>query len=260
MNILIFIPIYNCEKQVIRLLERIEKIPELRNYHYIFIDNQSRDNSVESLSHALTTSSITNARIFRNEGNFGLGGSHKIAFKLAENDAFDVLVTLHGDDQANPQDLIFGIKSLIELDADCLLGSRFLKESTLQGYSRLRIFGNYVFNFLYSLRFLRPISDMGSGLNIYRVSFLRRLNLDDLPNDLTFNNKLLINTIRMRALTNFFPISWQEIDQTSNAKLFSQAQKIVALLLHSYGSFDKPAFTKIELRTKCVFQKQIGSI
>lgn len=258
MKILIFIPVYNCEKQVLRLLKRIEQIPELQNYHYVFIDNQSQDNTIDSLSKALTISGITNARIFRNEKNFGLGGSHKIAFRMAGKESYDILVTLHGDDQANPQDLLTGVKSLIKLDLDCLLGSRFKKASVLLGYSRFRIIGNHVFNFLYSIRFFRLISDMGSGLNVYRTTFLQKLNLNILPNDLTFNNKLLIDTIRTGARVDFFPISWQEIDQASNAKLFTQANKIIRLLLHSYRGLDAPPFTEIEMKTECVFHKQIG--
>jgi glycosyltransferase involved in cell wall biosynthesis len=260
MKILIFIPVYNCEKQVIRLLKRIEKVPELQNYHYVFIDNQSQDSTIDNLSRALTVSRITNARIFRNEENFGLGGSHKIAFKMAEKESYEVLVTLHGDDQANPEDLLTGVKSLIELDMDCLLGSRFKKTSKLYGYSRFRIIGNQIFNILYSMRFFRLISDMGSGLNIYRTTFLQRLNLNVLPNDLTFNNKLLIDTIRMGSRLDFFPISWQEIDQASNAKLFTQAKTIIGLLLHSYRLLDAQASTKIEMKTECVFQKQMGIV
>src|SRR5699024_12022625 len=48
---------------------------------------------------------------------------------------------------------------------DCCLGSRFMRGSRIKGYSALRIFGNYGFNWLFSLVTLHKITDLGSGLD-----------------------------------------------------------------------------------------------
>ena len=68
---------------------------------------------------------------------------------------YDKIIVLHGDDQADINDILDLIKDNKYLEYDCLLGSRFMKNSTLINYSKLRILGNLLFwlLFLHVVRF-----------------------------------------------------------------------------------------------------------
>ncbi|RBL65436.1 glycosyltransferase family 2 protein, partial [Pseudomonas sp. MWU13-2625] len=150
-----------------------------------------------------------------NDDNYGLGGSHKAAFRYAVEQEFDYIVVLHGDDQADIRDLIPQLEAGIGRADDCLLGARFMRGSQLKGYSWFRTFGNRVYNSLFSLITMRAIYDLGSGLNLYRVAAYRDFYYKSFPDDLTFNYVMLLASYHRKQVVRFFPISWREEDQIS---------------------------------------------
>ena len=165
-----------------------------------------------------------------NEDNYGLGGSHKVAFRYAIEQGFDYLVVLHGDDQANIHDLLPQLEAGAHLQVDCLLGARFMPDSQLEGYSWFRTFGNHAYNALFSLVARRVVPDLGSGLNLYRLKTFREFYFKTFPDDLTFNYVMLLASYYRKQKVRFFPISWREEDQRSNVKLVRQAFKVLVLL------------------------------
>lgn len=217
-KILVFIPMYNCEKQIKRVIEQIgEEVQELVS-EVLILDNGSKDLSVEVAIESIQKLSIK-ASIRRNVDNYNLGGSHKVAFNYAKENNFDYVIVLHGDDQGNIKDILPYIKNKEHQKVDCLLGSRFSMKSKLIGYSKLRIYANICFNIMYSVFSLKKVSDLGSGLNIYNVNFLKGDFYLKFPNTLQFNVYLLLYTIHNKFKIKFVPITWREDDQISNAKL-----------------------------------------
>ena len=105
----------------------------------------------------------------RNDQKYCLGGSHKVAFQYAVQHNFDYLIVLHGDDQGDIRDVLPLVHSGRHRKYDCCLGSRFMPESRIKGYSTLRVVGNYGFNWLFSLVAGHKIPDLGSGLNLDAV-------------------------------------------------------------------------------------------
>ncbi len=229
-KILIFIPMYNCEKQIPRVISRIAALKEKQRYfsQVLIVDNRSRDGSVEAAQKALTNLDIP-AKLVQNRENYSLGGSHKVAFSYAIEEDFDYVVVLHGDDQGDISDLLPVLEEGRCCQYDSMLGSRFSKGSRLLGYSRFRIFGNHVFNAFLSLCTGRRIYDLGSGLNLYKVSYLASRFYMPFANDLSFNVFLLLYGIYAKSRFCFFPLSWREEDQVSNAKLLKQVRRMLGL-------------------------------
>jgi glycosyltransferase involved in cell wall biosynthesis len=250
MKVLIFIPVYNCEKQILRVIEKLSVLPFTNEFEFLFVDNMSSDNSAQIIEESIFNYNLKNAHILQNEINYGFGGSHKIAITFAVKNDFDILVTLHGDDQADPTEIVPATSYLDSRNLDCYLGSRFKRKSRLFGYSRIRILGNLILNGLFSLKYRRIVSDMGSGLNVYKTIMFKKINLQMLPLDLTFNNALLAQTLDNGLKVEFFPISWHEKDQISNARMFKQAFQIVFLLImpRSYRSRVDPDLVDVDFR------------
>jgi dolichol-phosphate mannosyltransferase len=262
MNSLLFIPTFNCEKQISRLIHSLESIQVGEKFDIVFIDNQSSDSSVEVVRGLLEKSSkLGYARLYQNKCNLGLGGSHKVAIELSILEGYEYLVVLHGDDQANPKDIEVGI-NLIKLNTlDCVLGARFMKGSHLEGYSKIRVLGNKFFNLLFTVRFFVPVSDMGSGLNVYSTNFLRKIRNENHPDDLTFNNSLLMWSLLMKSKIAFFPISWSEKDQISNVRIVRQSLAILRILSKSRAAFDsiKNDDGSYVNRTRLIFSTKANS-
>lgn len=231
-KILLFIPMYRCEKQIPRVIEKIRGLGEDQKLfsQVLIVDNRSPDGSVEAAAEAIRTLSIP-ARVVRNRENYSLGGSHKVAFNYALEEGFDAVVVLHGDDQGDIADLVPYLKDGSCHGYDSFLGSRFSKGSRLYHYGRFRIFGNHVFNGLFSLFTGRRVKDLGAGLNYYRTDYLASRFYLPFPNDLSFNVFLLLYGIYAKSNFAFFPLSWREEDQVSNARMFKQTKRMLGLLL-----------------------------
>lgn len=231
-KLLLFIPMYRCEQQIPRVVRRIAALGEDMSLfsEVLIVDNRSPDGSVAAAAAALPCLRIP-ARIVRNRENYGLGGSHKVAFRYAAEHGFDGVVVLHGDDQGDIADLVPYLKDGTAASLDSLLGSRFAKGARTVNYSRFRIFGNRVFNAVFSLCTGRRVTDLGAGLNYYRTDYLRSEFYLSFPNDLTFNVYLLLYGIHSRSRFAFFPLTWREEDQISNAKLAAQTRRMLRLLL-----------------------------
>jgi dolichol-phosphate mannosyltransferase len=230
-KILLFIPMYNCARQIPRVLAQLT--PDVAGLlsEVIVVDNRSRDDGIAAARAALAGDWPIPVRILQNDQNYGLGGSHKVAFNYALANGFDYCIVLHGDDQGSVADLVPHIRAGVHKICDCLLGARFMRGSALQGYSFFRTFGNRVFNTLYSLAAGRIIYDLGSGLNMYAVKALRGRRYLKHGNDLTFNYYMILDSISSGSSIRFFPIIWREDDQVSNVKLVRQATRVLRIVL-----------------------------
>ena len=230
-KILVFIPAYRCEAQIGRVLDQFDTSVQQWFNAVIVVDNQSPDQTLEAaIERGKSVLTDCDFIAWRNEDNYGLGGSHKAAFSYAIEKGFEYLVVLHGDDQANIHDLLPQLEAGNHLRVDCLLGARFMPGSQLKGYSWFRTFGNRIYNALFSLVAHRVIYDLGSGLNLYRLETFRECYFNTFPDDLTFNYVMLLASYHHKQKIRFFPISWREEDQRSNVKLFCQAYKVLKLL------------------------------
>ena len=219
---LVFIPAYNCEKQVPRVLEQLLD-PRVADFvtECIVVNNRATDGTEDAVRGCMTAHPAAPVRLLRNDKNYGLGGSHKVAFGYAAAHGFDYVVVLHGDDQGDIRDLLPLIGSGAYKNYDCCLGSRFMKGSRIQGYSTLRVVGNHGFNWLFSAVAGKRITDLGSGLNLYAVQPLKNEYYKKFPDTLYFNDCMILALCHLGQRVMFFPISWREEDQVSNNKLTS---------------------------------------
>nr|WP_314044700.1 glycosyltransferase family 2 protein [uncultured Leptotrichia sp.] len=228
---LVFIPMYNCENQIGRVIDQFKG--EIKSYidEIIIINNRSTDNGEKVVLEKLKKLNIgLPIKLLKNDENYGLGGSHKVAFKYAIENNFDYIIILHGDDQGNINDILPYLKNKEYQKYDSFLGARFMKKSRIIGYSKFRTFGNKVYNLIFSIFLRKKIFDLGSGLNCYRVDVLRNNYYHKFPDSLLFNYCMIIASSYYKQNIKFFPISWREEDQVSNVKMMNQALKVLKYL------------------------------
>ena len=221
-KLLVFIPAYNCEKQIPRVLTQLLD-PRIAPWvgACIVVNNRATDGTEDAVQAWRRTHPEAPVILLRNDQNYGLGGSHKVAFGYAAAHGYEHLVVLHGDDQGAIADLLPILESGAYKNYDCCLGSRFMKGSRIQGYSKIRIWGNYGFNALFTLVARHKITDLGSGLNLYAVAPLQNEFYKKFPDTLYFNDCMILAQCQLKQKVLFFPISWREEDQISNNKLTS---------------------------------------
>jgi len=218
---LLFIPCYNCENQIIRVLDQIDD--EVLSYfaRIIVVNNRSTDSTEQVVINWIKQHNDIPIALLRNDDNYSLGGSHKVAFEYAIREEFDYVVVLHGDDQGNIHDALPLLRNNEYRNYDCCLGSRFMKGSMLYGYSPLRICGNHILNLWFSIVTGQHMKDLGSGLNFFKVSTLKSRFFYKYPDKMFFNGVIVLSIAYYNRRVLFFPISWREDDQVSNVKLFN---------------------------------------
>jgi len=248
LNILVAVPAYNCSTQISRVIQQFVNAPSELFSELLVIDNQSIDKTSRVAIDESSKHPNLKISVIKNTFNYGLGGSHKISFDYCIKNNFDGLVILHGDDQGNLSDLVPIFEKEEARNFDCILGARFMANSQLIGYQRFRVFGNYIFNNLYSFCTMRKIYDLGAGLNFYNTHLLKNMNYKKMPDDLTFNAAFLLASIAKKKSIQFFPISWREVDQISNVKLWSQSINLLKYLI--IFIFSKNKLLSGELRKK----------
>lgn len=229
-RLLVFIPCYNCARQIGRVLAQFTPEIAARFAEILVLDNGSKDGTVEAATAALAKLPGIKASVARNRDNYNLGGSHKAAFTYAAANGYTHVVVLHGDDQGSIADLLPVLDQGLHRQHDACLGARFMKGSRLVGYSAFRIFGNRVFNLLFSIGAASRVLDLGSGLNIFGPKVIGNAQVLRYSDDLRFNVFLLLGMIDDRLSLRFFPITWREDDQISNVKMVSQAFRTLDIL------------------------------
>lgn len=221
-KILVIIPCYNCQEQVPRVLKKFNHNIQEHLDTILILNNQSTDNTESAAIEHINELSHMNALIFKNELNYGYGGSLKIGFEFAIHHDFDWVIILNGDDQSPIDDFLPLLTSLEYEKNDVMWGCRFLKKSTLNNYSLPRTFANHVFNILFSLTIKKPVHDIGCGVYMYSTKILKERFYATVPDVLYIGSFLrLIHDYYQHKLSEF-PVQWNTLDQHSTVKVFSQ--------------------------------------
>jgi len=230
-RIVVFIPMYNCAPQVVRVLDQLRSPRATACLEAVIcVDNRSTDGTAEAAAQALEDHPLKTRILMRNDDNYGLGGSHKVAIEAARTMGFTHLVVLHGDDQGAIEDALPHLEAGDHRAVDFLMGARFMPGSKLVGYSALRTYANKAFNLIFSAVSGTRLYDLGSGLNVFSLAafdsdFHRRY-----ADDLTFNYYLILGLVAHGHSVRFFPLTWREEDQVSNAKPSKMGVQILGLL------------------------------
>jgi len=227
-RLLIFIPAYNCEAQLPRVLDKINQHIQNLTSEILIIDNHSKDQTLARARQGAEKIKIK-MTILQNKENYNLGGSIKRAFLYALENNYDYMITLHGDDQADIRDMLPILDNHKQENYDMVIGARFHSQSVLKGYSVIRIIGNKVLNYICSIINRRRVDDLIAGLNCYNINFFRNKFFLLFPDDLTFDVHVLLYAFSEKARIKYIPITWREEDQISNAKAIRQAFVILRL-------------------------------
>lgn len=243
LKVLIAIPAYRCEKQITRVLDEIDERLAGRAHEIAIIDNGSPDGTIQAALDYKKTGRLPNLHVYKNKDNYNLGGTHKVAFLRAQQLGLTHVVILHGDNQAKSDEANLLLDYAEQHpETQTVLGSRFSKGSKLKGYDWKRIAGNRVLNIVYSIVTFRDCKDLGSGLNLFALKDLDQRTYLEFADKLTFNFELLLDLISRKVKFAYYPITWREEDQMSNARNFNIAKiAFINLMQWRFGKKKTPS-------------------
>jgi len=125
MKTLVIVPAFNEEGNLPKLLD--ELLSYRNRYDVLVVDDGSRDESAQIARQR-------NVPVIQLPANLGIGGAVQTGFKYAVEKNYDIVVQLDGDGQHDPIWLDHVIGPIIQGEANCVIGSRYLKENSDRDY------------------------------------------------------------------------------------------------------------------------------
>ena len=178
------IPCYNTASHIAEVVTKC--LPHVDQV--IVVNDASTDDTVEVAGKA-------GALVVNNEVRAGAGAATRTGFEVALKSKADILITIDGDGQHNPDEIPLLIVPILKGEADLVIGSRFLnKKSNIPLY---RKFGIRVINFLYNIGSRLKVSDSQSCFRAYNKKSIQSLNITE--KGFSFSVQILIQA-RQRGL------------------------------------------------------------
>ncbi len=153
MKILVIIPAYNEEKNIVNVIDNIER--NCPNVDYVIINDCSKDNTRKVIEeHNFNYVSLP--------VNMGIGGGVQTGYKYAVEYDYDIAIQIDGDGQHDPKYIDKLIQPILNGEADMVIGSRFIEKEGFQT-SFMRRVGISFLKCLIKLCCEEKITDATSG-------------------------------------------------------------------------------------------------
>ncbi len=162
-NIFVVIPAFNEEGSIASVVAGAKKHSKV-----IVVDDGSDDDTA-------SIAERSGAFVLRHVVNRGVGAATWTGVLYALRDGADVVVTLDGDCQHDPADIVDVAKPVIEGDADVVIGSRFKgKHWTMPWKKRI---GNFILNQITYWLYRIEGTDTQSGFRAYSRLAIKKIRI-----------------------------------------------------------------------------------
>ena len=176
-RLLIVIPAYNEEKNIVRVVDELNRC--CPQYDYVVVNDGSRDK----------TAALCRAhgyRLIDLPVNLGLAGAFQTGLRYAAENGYDCAMQLDADGQHRPE-YISPMLEALGSGADIVIGSRFL---SVKKPKTLRMLGSYIISWSIRLTTGRAICDPTSGMRMFNRTmveeFAQNLNYGPEPDTISY--------------------------------------------------------------------------
>ena len=166
-RVAVVIPAYNEDTAIGDVIKNMTSLLQKQKFTFeiVVVDDGSIDRTAE-------VSRQAGAHVIEHVLNSGSGGATATGLSYANRKKFDIAVTMDADGQHNPKDVLRGIETMLEGNADLLIGSRLINSD---GMSKVKILGNKGLSFITYLLFGVNSTDSQSGLRVFSKRALKQL-------------------------------------------------------------------------------------
>ena len=228
-KIITTIPCFNTESSIGDVVSRTTKYVD----QVIVIDDGSSDDTVEAAR-------VAGALAISHGVNRGYGEAIKSCFEAGRAGDADILVTLDGDGQHNPDEIQRVVAPILSGEADIVVGSRFL--GSQGNMPRYRRFGIRVITFLFNFGSKAKVSDAQSGFRAYSKKVLTTISITEAR--MSISIETLVKARRNGFVIKEVPVSCYYIPSRLNINAIKHGLSV--------------AFAVIKIRFKSLFRASFG--
>ncbi len=227
------LPAYNAEHTLGRT---VADMPPGLFDETILVDDASRDGTVE-LARRM------GLKVFVHPRNRGYGGNQKTCYREALAAGADVVVMVHPDYQYDPRLATELVAPILEGNADCVLGSRMLKDEALKGKMPVwKYAGNKFLTAAENLGFGAKFSEYHTGYRAYSREVLSRLRLDLNNDGFVFDQQIIAQMLAAGIRVAEVPIPTRYFKEASSVNFATSVKYglqtlgvILRYRLHRHG-------------------------
>ena len=169
MKISIIIPIYNEERHIAKVLERVRKLPY--NLEIILVNDASHDDT-QPILEAEKAHYPENTILLCHENNRGKGAAIRTGLQKATG---DIVIIQDADLEYNPEEIPGVIQPILEGKAKVAYGSRFMGE--VKGMRLANYIANKILAIMVSLLYGQKITDEATAYKAFRRELIQDLDL-----------------------------------------------------------------------------------
>ena len=194
-RVAIFIVCYNAARHIESVLNRIPDWVAPQLTEIFIIDDSSQDQTIQTAVGSRWSEGNAPLKVFKTPYNQGYGGNQRLGYLYAIDQAFDIVILLHGDGQYAPE---FIPEILAEYarpaGADAVYGSRFLTSGgALRGGMPLyKFIGNRILTHVQNRLIGTRLSELHSGYRSYRVAALKKIPFQANSTNFDFDSDIII--------------------------------------------------------------------
>jgi len=227
----IVIPVYNEAESLVRVAEELETVARRTGLQYeiIFVDDGSNDRSPELLAQ------MNEYTVLRHETNRGYGAALKTGFDHARK--ADFIAFLDADFTYPPHEL----EPLVDFmqgdtTVTMCIGSRMRGNPNEMEF--LRKLGNRLYADLCAVLFGSDLSDVCSGLRVFRPALFDEIRWSGFSDDLDFSPQLTSRCLRSGVRVVEMPIAYRERRGHSKLRVFHHGWRFLGSILRERFSLE----------------------
>ena len=187
-KVVVVMPAYNAAQTLRTTYEEVmeHEIVDL----VIIVDDASRDETTA------IANTLPHTRVYRHMHNRGYGGNQKSCYRLAIEEAADIIIMVHPDYQYTPK-LIPAMVSMIATGLyECVLASRILGGSAVKGGMPIwKYLGNRFLTLTENLLLGAKLSEYHTGYRAFSRKVLAQVPWESNSEDFVFDNEILAQII-----------------------------------------------------------------
>lgn len=222
MKLSIIIPVFNEEKTILQVLDRVVQTPVKKvNKEIIVVDDGSKDNTAESIYKFLKKKNTNNVFFYRHKKNAGKGSAVKTGIQKATG---DYIVIQDADLEYDPKYFTDLLQPIFKHEADIVFGTRLKHFPRLTGqepfYFLPHFLGNRFLSLMTSLLFGKWVTDMETCYKLFPRKAMKEISLHAKGFDL--EPELTAKLFKL-------PLRFKEVPIVTKPRSYNEGKKLIAI-------------------------------